>query len=243
MRANVAAPCERRKSISPGCLDCDPASRCCLSRCAWFQEMRTIRVLGRNSTLFTQGQPPTRVYALRRGWLKATHVLSNGKGISDLIGPGAVFGIQSAFAASPYHFTTVAIEECEVEEADAVEFLKKLHADPHLAFDVLREVSRSTQRLLDLFYGSAAKVSSYERLIGMFDRISAHCSTEIEGGVRINLPLSVQVMADHIGCSRQWVSKMLSDLQKEGRVKRRGIWLTYSPTASFARDDRSPIAK
>ncbi len=204
--------------------------------------MITLRTVGRQAKVFGQGERVNKVYVLRRGWLQATHLMPNGKAITDLFGPGSLFGIDSAAAQSDYPYTAVAIEDCELEEADSVEFLSKLQDDPDLAMDVLRHVSRDKHRLLSRFFATVSKVRSSDRLLETLEEISYNCSSSDDNGcVRISLPLPVQVLADHIGCSRQWVSKMLAGLEEQGTLQRQGVWITLGPRRHLNRT--TPVHK
>jgi CRP-like cAMP-binding protein len=189
----------------------------------------TWRIVGRNATLFRQGEPASKIYAVRQGWLQAIHLMPNGKAVTDLHGPGSLLGIDCAAGNITYPFTAVALAECEIEEACSTEFLGRLQNDPLIAIDVLRYVSRNMERIRNLFFATASKVRSSERLMETLREISLNCSTVLEGGnVRVNVPLPVQVLADRIGCSRQWASKLLKDLEKSGVLRRTGVWVTFS---------------
>jgi CRP-like cAMP-binding protein len=47
-----------------------------------------------------------------------------------------------------------------------------------------------------------------------------------ESGLRIPVPLTVQMLADKIGCSRQWASKTLGELEAAGKLKHKRGWIT-----------------
>jgi CRP-like cAMP-binding protein len=47
-----------------------------------------------------------------------------------------------------------------------------------------------------------------------------------EAGLRIPVPLTVQMLADKVGCSRQWASKLLGELEAAGKLKRNRSWIT-----------------
>jgi len=217
---------ERRKSIADACMNCVPRQVCSLCRARWYQQIMTVGFYSRNATVLRQGEPADRVYAIRHGWVQVTHVLPNGKSISDLFGPGSVLGVSGAVTNGPYPYTGVTLEDCEIESAETGNFLEYLRKDPYVAVDLLRFVSRQTDRLLTMFFRTAGKVPSEERLLETLWEIAATCSTPVDGGVRINLPLQVQVLADTIGCSRQWVSKMLAGLKSRGVLRRNGSWIT-----------------
>jgi CRP/FNR family transcriptional regulator, cyclic AMP receptor protein len=216
---------ERRKSVPTACLECVSKWTCPLSRSLWFQSIKTVRIYSRHVTVVRQGNPCKHIHVLRRGWLQITHVMRNGKSIVDLWGPGSIIGVAPILNSGDYAFSAIALEECEVELADAAEFLKHLKKDAQIALDLLRYMSRLTTRLLGHFYAAAGKVPTEERLLRVLVEVSSTCGVRAEGGMRINLPLPVQVIADWIGCSRQWASKLLKDLELRGAIKRRNGWI------------------
>jgi CRP/FNR family transcriptional regulator, cyclic AMP receptor protein len=219
---------ERRRSVPPSCSTCVSRQACALSRSLWFQSIKTVRYYSRHVTLIRQGDPGKHIHVLRRGWLQIAHIMPNGKSIVDLWGPGSIIGIAPAITNGAYPFSAIALEECEIEQADAAEFLKHLKKDANIAFDLLRHMSRLTTRLLDHLYVAAGKVRTEERLLRALIEISLTCGVRADGGVRLNLPLPVQVIADWIGCSRQWASKLLRDLEARGAMKRRNGWITLT---------------
>jgi CRP-like cAMP-binding protein len=158
--------------------------------------------------------------------MQIMHVMPNGKSIVDLCGPGWIVGISSAMACKPYIYTSVTLEDCEIEEVEVEKLLKHLKKDVFVTFDMLRYVSRQRIRLMDHFYEAAAKIPSEVRLRRVLAEISQTCGVRVEDGVRINLPLSIQVLADWIGCSRQWASRLMSDLNACGAIKRHNGWIT-----------------
>jgi CRP-like cAMP-binding protein len=154
------------------------------------------------------------------------HVLPSGKSIVDLCGPGWITGIAPVMTSEPYVYSAVTLEECEIEEAAGSEFLKHLKKDAFVASDMLRYVSRQRMRVMRHFYEAAAKVPTEERLRRVLAEIAQTCGVRVDEGLRINFPLPIQVVADWIGCSRQWASKLLSDLEFCGALKRNNGWIT-----------------
>jgi CRP/FNR family transcriptional regulator, cyclic AMP receptor protein len=173
--------------------------------------------------------------------MQITHAMPNGKSIVDLWPPGSIVGIAPAMLSNTYPYSAIALEDCEIEQADAVEFLKHLKKDAYVAFDLLRYISRQVTKLLGHFYVAVAKIPMEDRLLRVLHEISSTCGVRAEGGVRINLPLSVQVLADWIGCSRQWASRLLSDLEKRGALKRRNGWITLTQVNDISRQTAGHI--
>jgi CRP-like cAMP-binding protein len=228
-RARLKAPrraLERRKSVSAPCLKCGANQTCPLARASWFHQICVVRIHGRDTILVRQGQNARVIQVIRRGWVQASHVMPNGKSISEFFGPGNPIGIMSAMTRECSPYTATALEECEVEQADAAAVLKNLRHDPGTTLDLLRYSCQQALRMLDLFYVAAGKVPSEARLMDALQAISAARGLPVDDGTRINMPLTVQVLADRIGCSRQWASKLLGQLARRGAIKRHGPWIT-----------------
>jgi len=49
-----------------------------------------------------------------------------------------------------------------------------------------------------------------------------------EAGLRIPVPLTVQMLADKVGCSRQWASRLLGELEAAGKLRRNRGWITLT---------------
>jgi CRP/FNR family transcriptional regulator, cyclic AMP receptor protein len=231
---------ERRRSMPSACSECVSKQACALSRSPWFQSIKTVSIYSRHVTLVRQGDKCKNIYVLRRGWLQITHVMPNGKSIVDLWCPGSIVGVAPAVIGETYLYSAMTLEDSEVELADASEFLKHLKKDSHITFDLLRYFSRQITQLLSHFYDAAAKIPMEDRLLRVLAEISSTCGVQAEGGVRINLPLPIQVLADWIGCSRQWASKLLSNLEARGDIKRRNGWITLTRASD---SHRPPISR
>jgi CRP/FNR family transcriptional regulator, cyclic AMP receptor protein len=225
---------ERRRSLPEDCRGCESRGYCALSRAGWFRSIMRVKIHGRNTTLARQGQKPSEISVIRRGWVQITHIMPNGKALADLAGPGAVIGIAWAAAGLTFPYSAMALEECEVECADASLVLARLRRDAGVANDLLRYVSRQSARFLQIFYDVAAKVPSEQRLLNTLRETAKTCGIPTNKGVRIGLLLPVQFLADRVGCSRQWVSKMLASFEARGLLIRSNGWFTLvdGPTDS-----------
>lgn len=144
----------------------------------------------------------------------------------ELMGPGSVLGLACTMSGRPYSYTAITLEECEVEQVESRRFLGFLQVHPPAAVELLKQVSNHLERILAHFYKMAGRVPSHERVMDVLKEISASHGVPEADGTRINLPLPIQLLADMIGCSRQWISKMLRDLEMRGELKRNRGWIT-----------------
>ena len=72
----------------------------------------------------------------------------------------------------------------------------------------------------------ATRVPSGERLMSALIELSRIYGVPADSGLRIPVPLTVQMLADKIGCSRQWASRLLGELEAAGKLKRNRSWIT-----------------
>jgi CRP-like cAMP-binding protein len=72
----------------------------------------------------------------------------------------------------------------------------------------------------------SAKVPTGERLMSALVEMGRIYGVPAESGLRIPVPLTVQMLAEKIGCSRQWASKKLGELEAAGKLERNRSWIT-----------------
>jgi len=72
----------------------------------------------------------------------------------------------------------------------------------------------------------SARVPTGERLLSALAELARVYGLPAEAGLRIPVPLTVQMLADKVGCSRQWASKLLGELESAGKLKRNRSWIT-----------------
>ncbi len=213
----------RLSQIPPGCpaFIADPA----------FREITSVRIYGRNSAIVNQGDPARHAYILRRGLVQVTSLMPNGKSFLDLMGPGSVFGVPWILTGLPHGFGFSAFEECEFDLVEAAEFLRYVEGNPGAALELMRHLSRQEIQIVRQMLSLTGRVPSSERLLAALYDLSRVRGEPGESGIRIMLPLTVQMLADRIGCSRQWASKLMGELEAQGKLRRKGSWVTLTDGA------------
>jgi len=191
------------------------------------------RYYGAGYTLLRQGAPARHVFNLASGWVQTSHVSSRGKVAVDLAGPGALLGLAEALMGVPLTISAVTVQECELECVETAQFLALLESFPALSAELLKRLSGQLLKSSRRFYDLAGKTPAEERLLSILQEMAEACGSPTGAGVRIELPLTQQVLGDQIGCSRQWVSKLLGSLEARGLIKRLRSEVTLvSPSAA-----------
>ncbi len=191
-----------------------------------FRELATGYTYGRGATIARQGDEVRYAYVLRRGLVELSSVLPNGKSFLDLMGPGSIFGVPWTLAGLPHGFALTAVAECDFDQVEAPRFLKYLEKHPVAALELLRHLCRQEIQLVEHMLRLSTRVPSGERLMSALIELGNVYGVPAESGLRIPVPLTVQMLADKIGCSRQWASRLLGELEAAGKLKRNRSWIT-----------------
>ena len=193
-----------------------------------FRAIASVRIYGRDSTIVRQGDAARHVYILRRGMIQLSSVTPNGKSFVDLMGPGGIFGVPWILARLPHRFGLTSVTECECDQVEAPRFVTFLEEHPGAALELLRHLTHQEVKLMEKMLLMATKVPSGERLTSALVELGKMYGVPAESGLRIPVPLRVQMLADKIGCSRQWASKTLGELEAAGKIKRNRSWITLT---------------
>ncbi len=207
---------------------CTLEESCGFCRYQELQQISERRFYGRNFTVTRQGDPASHVFVVCSGWLQTTHITPAGRAVSELAGPNTILGLAGAMTGTDYVYNARTLEECELLQIEREAFLAFIQDNPSVSVMLLKTMSRQWQRVLYHFYDLSSKVPAEARLVRTLREIAETCGNPMNGGIRIRVPLSAQVLADTVGCSRQWVSKMLGQLEQKGLIRHRSSWISVT---------------
>ena len=137
--------------------------------------------------------------------------------ILGLEGPGAIFGEIAALDGRPRSASVAAMERTELLTIDGTQLRELLRANARLSMSVIAALAGMIRKLTDATQGLALQ-SAYRRLVArLLER-----AVEENGRTVIPERLTHQLLADMIGCSREMVSRIMSDLAKGGYIRVEG---------------------
>jgi len=131
-----------------------------------------------------------------------------------LAGPGDLLGYRSLFADEPYHATAEALEESTICCIDKVAFYNVLQKNPALGFNLLQKLSKEL-RIAEELATSIAQKSARERMAELLLMLQESYGNQEKLGIKIDLHLSREEMAEMIGTTQETVIRLLSDFRKE----------------------------
>lgn len=176
----------------------------------------------RGEIIFNETQQVKDIYYVKEGIIKASKYSSNGRKIVvNIKKSGDLFTLASLFLPndSCYKATTTAITNTVVGCLPKEEFEEIILANPDLAKKVFKLMSMSLSRFSQMVadntlcdvYGKTIK--SLQRLgheFGLFD--------ESDHILSIDLPLSIQELANITGSTRETISRIMTGLKEDHLV-------------------------
>lgn len=180
--------------------------------------------------LFREGDAAGYCYLVTKGCLKLSKLNDQGREvIIRYIYSGDMTAAPAVLKKEVYPVTAQAIKPTDVIVWSKKGFVALTGQYPEIALDLLMTVFDRLEdlqtRYLELSSEQAAK-----RIAKLMISLMRQSGQENKSGVHIDIPLSRQNIADHIGASMYTVSRTLSSWEKSGWLKssRKGITITDS---------------
>lgn len=176
------------------------------------------RVLSAGQVLFRHGEPGTTFAIVLSGRVKIVRSARSGRSVLvGLRGPGDLVGEQAVLDGERRGADVVAVEECAVLVGAGDALRKLLDERPAMLLVLcgtlsarLRESDEGRVEMAALT-GNARVAVRLLQLGGRYGRVAAN-------GVRIDLPITQDELADWTGLSRPAVARALAELRDGGHV-------------------------
>src|SRR6185503_66596 len=185
--------------------------------------------------LFRQGDLVTSMYFVTAGVVKLYRMEHTGRdALIGIRGRGWLLGAASAILERPHLVSAVTAGPCELEVILAHQSRQLRQTSGALADWLQRALA---YELLDQTANLAlfAAASPRDRLVRMLVRLAESTGTKSADGVRLYLPLTHLDLAEAIGTTREYVSRLVGEMTAEGvLLKRKGALLIPVSSPLFA---------
>jgi CRP/FNR family transcriptional regulator, cyclic AMP receptor protein len=193
-----------------------------------FESIAECRGCRRNEVLIKEGEEPINTLLLLEGTAKLSINSFNGRRlILGIAGPGEILGLSSAISGDAFEVTGEAQFPCVIASIERTNFLNFLQMHPVVCHNVARQLSlgykRVHQQLRTLALTRTAPAKLARLLLGWCPK-AEHSGI----GARVQCSFTHGEIGEHIGLSRETVTRLMTDFRGRGLVDQRGSILTIS---------------
>lgn len=186
---------------------------------------KTTNTYKKGQVIFYQGNQAYGLYCIFAGRIKLYKIGVDGKQqIVRIAGPGDLLGYRSLFADEPYHATAEALEDATICCVDKNAFFPMLSKNPQLSLNIIKKLARELRAAEDMAT-SIAHRSVRERMAELLLMLKETYGKPGKKGIRIDLQLSREELAEMIGITQETAIRLLSEFKLDGliEVKERDI--------------------
>jgi len=183
------------------------------------QLVRRRRPLKKGEYLFRHGDSLKSLFAVRRGTIKTTGLMEDGRvQVTGFYLAGELLGID-AISNDRHPCSAEAVEPteiCEIPYHDLEAVAQQVPGLQHQLFKIMsREILRDEQMLMML-----GRMTAEERLAACLLSLAQRRLGAVDGEIR--LPMSRQDLGDYLGLALETVSRLFSRFQEEGLIEVHG---------------------
>jgi CRP/FNR family transcriptional regulator, cyclic AMP receptor protein len=172
--------------------------------------------------IFMEGEAPRGVYILCQGRAKVLTTNSEGRTlILKIAQPGEILGLNSVIAGRPQEFTVETWQPSQLAFISREDFLLFIREHGDACLRVAQHLGRDCHTAYDFIRSIGLSDSASEKLARFLLEWSGD-GQERDGMVRVKLALTHEEIAQLISCSRETVSRTLSDFKKKGVLELSG---------------------
>jgi CRP-like cAMP-binding protein len=174
-----------------------------------------VRDFARGESIFVEGSPSDRFYAIARGRVKVFKMTPAGKDvILEIFGVGDPLGAVAVYEGWPFPASAVALEDTTCLTIERQAFFTLLEQHPTLVRGLLlgltHRLMELTNRLAELTGGRVEP-----RFARLFLKLAGEVGTPTPGGTFIAMPLSRQELADLTGTTIETAIRIMSRWGKD----------------------------
>ena len=187
-----------------------------------FEEVKFTSSYPAHAVLFVESQVPRGVYLLCKGRVKLTMTSSDGKSIIlHIAEAGELIGINGAISGKPYEISAETLEPCQVNFVKREAFLRLMQDHKDIGTHVTEQISNDYQAACFQIRSIGLSRTAEEKVA----RFLLECATtgrETNQGIRMNVALTHEEIAQVVGVSRETVTRTLGDFRHKSLITTKG---------------------
>ena len=174
-----------------------------------------VRTYAKHAIIVSEGDETDSLYVLLSGRAKVFVSDENGREVQlNQLGAGEYFG-EVTLDGGPRSASVMALEDCRCAVVRRAELTAFLERNPEFGLHVVRKLAHRVRALTDNVR-NLALMDVYGRVA----RLLLELAEEREGRLVVKEPLTQKDIASRVGCSREMISRIFSDLADGGYVRK-----------------------
>lgn len=180
-------------------------------------------VYPKGSVLFVEGEKPRGVFILCSGRVKLTTSSSEGKTlILKIAEAGDLLGLSSAILDRPYEVSAETLSPCQVNTIKRDDFLKFIGEHVEACMHSAEQLSQKYHAAQKEIRSLGLCQSTGEKLAKLLLDWSEQDGHTSQKGIRLNVLLTHEEIAQMVGTTRETITRLLSDLKKRKIIQIKG---------------------
>lgn len=173
----------------------------------------------RNTVIFHEGEPCHGFYIVESGAVKLYKESADAKEhVLHVALPGDCFGEAALFLGTGYPASAAAVKDSSLILLRKGEFLEILRRNPEVGFSLMASMATWAHRLVQSIESLTLKDASARFAAYILSKAPA----EARDGAVIDLGITKQVLASHLGMTGETLSRLLARFEAEGLIVMRG---------------------
>ena len=187
-----------------------------------FQKMKFTSQYPSGSVLFVEGQVPRGVYMLCKGRVKLTMASPSGKiVIVRVVEAGELLGLHAAISGGPHEVTAETLQPCQVDFIRRDDFKKLVHEHGDASLNTMQQFSNYYRGACHQIRYLGLTPSATEKMACFLLESAVH-GQETPKGIRFNLSLTHEEIAQVVGVTRETVTRALTELRSRMLISTKG---------------------
>lgn len=192
-----------------------------------FNAICTEKTFTRSDSLFIEGQVSHFVYIVCSGRVKLSVTSRDGKTmILRIAESGDALGLSAAMNASEHEVTAQAVDYCRVKAIRAHDFVDFLSKYPAAAMEATQCLLQDHRHMFKDVCRLGLPTTVAGRLANLLLDWRERRAHSCQGEPRLTMTLTQEEIAGMTGTSRETVSRILNQFQKEKLIAIKGAFLT-----------------
>ncbi|MGZ4733187.1 MAG: Crp/Fnr family transcriptional regulator [Terriglobales bacterium] len=187
-----------------------------------FQKMKFTSLYPAGAFLFVEGQVPRGVYMLCRGRVKLTMASPAGKTvIVRVVEAGELLGLHSAISGATHEVTAETLQPCQVDFIRRDDFMTLLQGHGDASMNAMQQFSNYYRGACHQIRYLGLTPSATEKMAHFLLEAAVH-GQETPRGIRFNLSLTHEEIAQVVGVTRETVTRALTELRTKMLISTKG---------------------